>query len=236
MKIFQSYLIIGDTKDARGETARLCKNLAIEIGSSSPDITIISPKNLPAHSGLSPSGSKTGRQVSISIDQIRQMKKYIFEKPFSSLHKLVIIEEAQTLTTAAQNALLKILEEPPAHAIIILEATNKEALLATIRSRVVTKNIRTQKESQEKSLLLNKNSDFYDLLIAISDIDDPSKWLNSQIKSLHNTLLLSIRRDQLESLAKVSALIRQCAQAKLMIEANVNPKFVLANLIFHSKL
>ena len=222
MTIFQSYLFVGNTENTREQTQKLSKKLAIELVSSSPDITIISPKNLPA-----------GRQVSISIDQIRDMKKYIFEKPFSNSYKLVIIENAQTLTVPAQNALLKILEEPPKHAIIVLEATNKEALLATIRSRVVTKSTLSKNESRKKSLLLAKDANLYDLLIATSDIAEPSEWLNNQIISLHSQLLQSIGKNQLGSSAKVSTLIRQCVRAKLMIEANVNPKFVLFNLVFH---
>src|SRR3989344_9036733 len=105
MTIFQSYLFVGNTENTREQTQKLSKKLAIELVSSSPDITIISPK-----------------KSAISIDQIRDMKKYIFEKPFSNPYKLVIIENAQTLTIPAQNALLKILEEPPARAIIILES------------------------------------------------------------------------------------------------------------------
>lgn len=219
MQFFQTYLFVGDSEHTRKQTITLAKKLGISMDLSSPDITIIAPT-----------------KSAITIDQIRGMKKYIFEKPFSNLYKLVIIEEAQTLTTAAQGALLKILEEPPAHAIIILEATNKEALLATIRSRVVIKNTVPQKESQEKSLFLNKNSNLHDLLIAISDIDDPSEWLNSQIKSLYSYLLQSIHEDKLESLAKISTLIGQCAQAKLMVEANVNPKFALFNLVFKNEI
>ena len=215
MKIFQTYLFIGNTKDTKGEISKLSKKLAIDLSPSSPDITIISPQ-----------------KTAISIDQIRDMKKYIYQKPFSNPYKLVIIENAQTLTIPAQNALLKILEEPPARAVIILESVSKEALLATIRSRVVTKSTFSKNESRKKSLLLAGGANLYDLLIATSDIQEPSKWLNNQITSLHGQLLENIRADQLGSSAKVSTLIRQCAQAKLMIEANVNPKFVLFNLVF----
>ena len=215
MKIFQTYLFIGNTKDTKGEISKLSKKLAIDLSPSSPDITIISPQ-----------------KTAISIDQIRDMKKYIYQKPFSNPYKLVIIENAQTLTIPAQNALLKILEEPPARAVIILESVSKEALLATIRSRVVTKSTFSKNESRKKSLLLAGGANLYDLLIATSDIQEPSKWLNNQITSLHGQLLENIRADQLGSSAKVSTLIGQCAQAKLMIEANVNPKFVLFNLVF----
>jgi dsDNA-binding SOS-regulon protein len=49
--------------------------------------------------------------------------------------KVFVIEEADTMTTAAQNALLKTLEEPPGKALLILLAENEMSLLPTIRSR-----------------------------------------------------------------------------------------------------
>src|SRR3990167_1336932 len=99
MKFFQTYLFVGNSEHTIKQTITLAKKLGISMDLSSPDITIVAPT-----------------KSTITIDQIRWMKKYIFEKPFSISHKLVIIEEAQALTTAAQGALLKILEEPPAHA------------------------------------------------------------------------------------------------------------------------
>lgn len=76
---------------------------------------------------------------SIGVDDIRvQLNNDIGVKPYSSNHKIYIINEADKLTIQAQNALLKTLEEPPAYAVIILLTTNHEALLPTILSRCVT--------------------------------------------------------------------------------------------------
>jgi DNA polymerase-3 subunit gamma/tau len=69
------------------------------------------------------------------IDEIRNLKENIRTSPASAEHKVYIIDEAHMLTGAAFNALLKTLEEPPKHAVIILATTEYEKLPATITSR-----------------------------------------------------------------------------------------------------
>lgn len=69
------------------------------------------------------------------IDEIRNLKENIRTSPASAEHKVYIIDEAHMLTGAAFNALLKTLEEPPAHAVIILATTEFEKLPPTITSR-----------------------------------------------------------------------------------------------------
>jgi DNA polymerase-3 subunit gamma/tau len=69
------------------------------------------------------------------IDEIRNLKENIRTSPASALHKVYIIDEAHMLTGAAFNALLKTLEEPPKHAVIILATTEFEKLPPTITSR-----------------------------------------------------------------------------------------------------
>ena len=69
------------------------------------------------------------------IDEIRNLKEEVRVAPTGGRHKVYIIDEAHMLTGAAFNALLKTLEEPPAHAIFILATTEFEKLPATITSR-----------------------------------------------------------------------------------------------------
>lgn len=71
---------------------------------------------------------------SIKIAQIRKLQTDIIVKPHKQ-YKIYIINQAESMTIEAQNALLKTLEEPPEYAIIILITSNKEALLDTIKSR-----------------------------------------------------------------------------------------------------
>jgi len=72
---------------------------------------------------------------SIKIEQVRQLKKEIYLKPFEAKIKTFIIDDADRLTLEAANALLKILEEPPADSLIILVTSKPQLLPETILSR-----------------------------------------------------------------------------------------------------
>ncbi len=69
------------------------------------------------------------------IDDIRALREGVYAMPFSSPYKFYIIDEAHMLTKEAWNALLKTLEEPPAHAIFVLATTEIEKVPDTIQSR-----------------------------------------------------------------------------------------------------
>ncbi len=69
------------------------------------------------------------------IDEIRALKESVHLAPSSFPYKVFIIDEAHQLTKEAWNALLKTLEEPPAHAIFIFATTEYEKVPATIISR-----------------------------------------------------------------------------------------------------
>lgn len=71
----------------------------------------------------------------IKIDQIRSLQHHIYQTPLCATHRVIIIHPANELNRAAANALLKILEEPPKHAIFILLAEHLNTLPATILSR-----------------------------------------------------------------------------------------------------
>lgn len=75
---------------------------------------------------------------SISIDVIRDLKSFSKLKTAghsSEVKRIVIVYDAQALTTEAQNAFLKLLEEPPADTVLVLTTTNHQLLLPTIISR-----------------------------------------------------------------------------------------------------
>lgn len=69
------------------------------------------------------------------IDEIRDLRDKIRLSPVSARKKVYIIDEVHMLTTEAFNALLKTLEEPPAHAVFILATTEPQKVPATILSR-----------------------------------------------------------------------------------------------------
>ena len=69
------------------------------------------------------------------VDEVRDIKEAIKFLPTEGKYKVYIIDEVHMLTTAAFNALLKTLEEPPAHVIFILSTTEIHKIPATILSR-----------------------------------------------------------------------------------------------------
>ena len=85
---------------------------------------------------------------SISVDEIRRMRADLQIKPYAGPYKIYIIPDAEKLTTQAQNALLKTLEEPPEYAVILLIADGTSAFLATILSRCVVLKTRAVEEAQ----------------------------------------------------------------------------------------
>lgn len=74
-------------------------------------------------------------EKAMGIEDVRNIQKKILLKPFKGKAKGVVIEAHDNITTEAQNALLKVLEEPPVNTIIIITISKKELLLPTIISR-----------------------------------------------------------------------------------------------------
>ncbi|MFU0827751.1 MAG: DNA polymerase III subunit delta' [Lachnoclostridium sp.] len=99
----------------------------------------------------------THEKVSIGVDDVRiQVNNDIPIKPYSSPYKIYIIDEAEKLTEAAQNALLKTIEEPPAYAVLILLTNNLSALLPTILSRCITLKLKAVDSEQIKQFLMTE--------------------------------------------------------------------------------
>lgn len=78
----------------------------------------------------------TGSSNSFHIDRIRELRDGAYVLPNEAAVRVLILCDAHTMTPQAQNALLKILEEPPKHLVFILTCENRAQMLATIRSRV----------------------------------------------------------------------------------------------------
>jgi len=81
------------------------------------------------------------------IDDMRELKEAVNTLPYESKYKVYIIDEVHMLTKEAFNALLKTLEEPPAHVVFILATTEEEKLLDTILSRCQVFRFRTPSRS-----------------------------------------------------------------------------------------
>ncbi len=75
-----------------------------------------------------------GKKI-ISIAQVRELGALIASRPNEAEYRMILILQAETMNTQAQNALLKMLEEPPGHTFFVLTADQTDRLLPTILSR-----------------------------------------------------------------------------------------------------
>ncbi len=71
----------------------------------------------------------------IRIEQVREIESFLNLTPYEGACKVVVVDGAELMNTAAANALLKTLEEPPPGSMLLLLTGNEDALLPTIRSR-----------------------------------------------------------------------------------------------------
>ena len=114
-------------------------------------------------SGVMPDLIKIGRIVDdkgkakkeISVEQIRQIRSDAAILPNEAKRKVYVIEDADCMNVPAQNAALKLLEEPPNGAMFLLCVKNPQLLLATVRSRCAEISIGSQgiKEDGENETL-----------------------------------------------------------------------------------
>lgn len=113
----QSFLLIGKTDEKRqAYITDFCQKKGI----GKFDTHIITPDEISS---------------SFGIQKVKELQKIAYLKPSQGDSKALILENAQALTTDAQNALLKLLEEPPQNTFIFLSATNEAIFLPTILSR-----------------------------------------------------------------------------------------------------
>ncbi len=107
-------------KASSSKPCKKCSDCQMAFHGEHPDIEWIKPE-------------KAGGPI--KIDQIRELQSYSYLTPQRSAHRLIIIESADRMNTAAANALLKILEEPAAHTLFLLMAQQLSTVLPTVLSR-----------------------------------------------------------------------------------------------------
>lgn len=105
-----------------------------------PDIIIIRP--------IEEEKKGVTKKKDIKVEQIRELQKALSMTPYFGKCKVAIVDDAERLTIAAQNSLLKILEEPDEKSVLILVAHNQTKILATIRSRSIIKNFNAVSEQE----------------------------------------------------------------------------------------
>ncbi|NBI86236.1 DNA polymerase III subunit delta [Lachnospiraceae bacterium] len=93
----------------------------------------------------------------LGVDDIRtQVNDDIALKPYSSRHKVYIIDEAEKMNVQAQNALLKTIEEPPPYAVLLLLTDNADGFLPTILSRCVRLDLKAVADGKIRRFLMEQ--------------------------------------------------------------------------------
>jgi len=135
--IHHAYLFSGPRGCGKTSSARImARSLNCEKGPTpNPCGTCQSCKDLVANGPGSLDVIELDAATHGLVDDARDLRDKAFFAPVSSRYKIYIIDEAHQLGPGAANALLKVVEEPPAHVLFIFATTEPDKLIATIRSR-----------------------------------------------------------------------------------------------------
>ncbi len=138
--------------------------LATYISANILDLSEEKLKHYPHFLTLEPDGP------SISIDDIRKLHSFVSLKTpgTKSIRRIVVVQNAQTLTIEAQNSFLKLLEEPPADTLFIMTASDTNSLLPTVLSRVRRLNVLPPDRVKFNDYLQNKGYKVSDIERALN--------------------------------------------------------------------
>lgn len=140
-KLFHAYIVTGGNAETRESAGQLiaraavcaapsgapcgvCRDCAKALRGVHPDIETV---------------DRTAREH--TVDSLREVRSRVAVVPNEAARSVFLIRDADAMNVPAQNAMLKIFEEPPAHAVFVLLAENPQRLLETVRSRCETVNL-----------------------------------------------------------------------------------------------
>lgn len=222
--------------DAERAPCGECRNCRKAFAGIHPDIITVSR----------PVDDKGRPKREIGVDQIRAVNADACVLPNEAARKVYIIDGADAMNTSAQNAALKLLEEPPAGALFLLCATNAGLLLPTVRSRCSEINLSGEEAPENKES--RKLASEYIKAVASGDRAELCRWCASQDGLDGRTAgdfidavcsltadMLCLRRDSLglsaRELTRITALAARC---RSYLKVNVGVKHIFGLLAVDS--
>ncbi len=167
----------------------------------------------------------------ISIDEIRKIRNFVYQKPNISLKRTVIIDRAEKMPEAAQNALLKIAEEPPESSLLILCLHDPEMLWPTLNSRfqkiyfpeILTKGERAKVPQEAEAVKYLKSSPA-DRTAMVKGFQEDENWDSLQFL---DALAVCISEKAVESKKYADAFHALMELRQNMEYYNLNPRIQL---------
>ena len=170
---------------APGESCGQCRDCKQTSAMAHPDMAVIQAEN---EGGV------------LKVEQVREFKRTVSLKPYQSKYRVALFLRFQEANDSASNALLKTLEEAPAHVILLLTADNPEALLPTIVSRCEVLRLRPiSLELIEKEL--ERRGAESDLARQIAHVSGGCPGY--ALRLLEDKTLLAFRQQRLDDLQKL---------------------------------
>lgn len=164
------------------------------------------------------------------INDVRQWIKWLNIGAQNGITKVLIISAADKLSTEAQNALLKTLEEPPDNSKIIMEASDSGLLLPTVLSRCEQINLKEGNHNLDSTVQqqidqLNSQISFsLDLAGKIADREKAIEWLDKA---------MVICRQDLFTDSSTRLRIEKIIKSKQLLKSNTNVRLTLENLFLN---
>jgi DNA polymerase-3 subunit delta' len=229
-RLGQSYLFYGDEGIGKNSFAKLLA-CALETGKFET-----TPETLLDVSFV----AKDEEENSLGIEKVLELKRFLWQSPLKSRYRLAVVNDAEELTPEAQGALLKIVEEPPAHGLIVFIAHDENVLLPPLASRltkiyfprlskaeitgILKEHYGAAKGKAEETAELS----FGRLGLALRILDGKKEKKEESLEDILENKILKLRREGLRKNAKTLAwlLDREMSVKRYNLNMNLQKKAV----------